>query len=199
MKIYLWKRLAQSQARFAERPPWFLLAATSQGHTPCWSQASGGSWGWGTPVSRGESRRPPPSQPPTCGRAPSAAFLAAPRARTRSRVICRWGEHPWKHALLQQRRVQTGPSEVGALASSRPNPAGCLREQALLASGCHQPPFANPFSGGPCQQAGRAGAARGGRGEAKPQCHTLWATCPCARGIGWAQLPTRPNELGHQA
>lgn len=86
MKIYLWKRLAWSQARFTEQPPCFLLAATLQGQIFCWPPAGRGSSCWGAPVPRGEtcpssapasSRQP--SQPHRRSQAPSAAFLTAPQ------------------------------------------------------------------------------------------------------------------------
>lgn len=209
MKIYLWKRLAWSQARFAEQPPCFLLAATLQGQIFCWPPAGRGSSCWGAPVPRGEtcpssapasSRQP--SQPHRCSQAPSAAFLTAPRMRTLSLWLSAGGARAPGHRLCcSGTRSRRGLSKLGGqllYRAARTSQTGCLREQVLsageLSISCQ---LVKPFSGQSCQQAGRA--ARGGCGEARPWCSVLWATCPCTAGIEWARRHgNRAGMASHQ-
>lgn len=131
MKIYLWKRLAWSQARLAEQPPCFLLAAMLQGQTLAgpWLAQAAPAGGSELPLLLMPAVGSPDSSWAHLGSFCSFSYCFQGQIQS---DICRW-EITWTWSLLQQQQVPDRAPQGGGTAPlwGCSSPTGCLWEQGL--------------------------------------------------------------------
>lgn len=210
MKIYLWECLAWSQARLAEQPPCFLLAATLRGQTLCWSLTGRGSSCWGC-LAGGTELSLAPLMPAV--RSPDSSWAQLGTFCSFSYYcqgqihpdIRRW-DTPWARSVLQQQRAPGRALQGGGTASvwSCSSPTGCLWEQVLpvglavlqWSNSAQDSPASRP--GGQLKEPTGMQHLVATRSRPSDWCHGNQAG-PGTVGIQWVQFPTSPTELRHQA